>query len=425
HEHVTGVSFAFVLLAFALGGFVTGIPSLLIYLGLARRHKLSPADGAVGLLTVTADSAMGLADVVKSAPSAVVETRKVIKGQKPLLPTLEELRSKDDEQAIAIKRENLLRSAIVVAPQHSGKTRYLLDDVQAFLETQDGQLYICDPNYGSSHDGEAPNTWFDLPLDEYVYDTEKDCLAVMKQISEIVTVRQTQKRNHAKARNKTPLTHEPILLLIDEESMINTYIADDNELRNRFIAWTRNLLQRGHKQSVFVKMVCHDTSTGTTGLPQPLFTQVDVILLGAAAVETKYLNHCDVDKAIATEVKAARQSNKRAYVTKISGEVKVNPMPFIPEPTMTYDVSGRDPWAAEHLSQERVAQLEAMPDDARIKEDIAMQVFGLSASRCRNTNEDYVRIKQAWEDVKQRRQQANSENLHDDTLHPEDESSAP
>ena len=403
---VTGASFGLVLLTFLTCGPIAGVASLFLYLGMCRRKKVDPVDGAFGVLGVAGDALHGVAEYTAEAPKVVEQVQKVVKGQKPILPSIQALAQQNEDEAIAVKRRNLLRSAIVLAPQKSGKTRYLLDDVQAFMGLGEGELLICDPNYGSSHDGEKPNTWYGLPVNEFVFISEDDCLRVIHKASQIVAQRQLERQdpaNVAAGKTAADLGHTPILLLVDEESMVASRFALDDfkEQKVEFQSDIRNLLQRGHKQNVFIKLVCHDYTTATTQLPQTFFAQADLIVLGAAAVGDRYLKACEIDKGFAGKVLELRQYNPYAYLTKISGEVSVCPMPFIPEPDFEYTIESEDsdPWKEEWLTDERVGALEALPDDARIKQDVAMGVFELSASRCRKTNKDYVKIQEIWAEI--------------------------
>ncbi|MEM9449183.1 MAG: hypothetical protein AAGA75_11690 [Cyanobacteria bacterium P01_E01_bin.6] len=397
---ITGVSFLLVLGAFATGGPFMGIASLLVYLGLCKRKKVDPAEGALGFLPVVGDAFIGAGEVVASAPKVVKQTQQVIKGHKPLLANASLMKSKEDVRGTEILQQSILKSEMIVAPQKSGKTRLLLWYVQSFLESHpEGQVIILDINYGSAHDDEKPNTWFDLPVDEIVFIDSATCLKALHSTNQLVIDRENERKSNLNAR-ASDLGHHPILLVFDEEPGVAFAELDGEEntaKKKEFQGAMRYLIQRGHKQNVFVKVVVHDTTTGTTQLPQSLFTQFDLLLLGAAAITPKYLQYCDVDKKSIEDVKSARETNERAYIARRNGEVTINPMPFIPEPSgIEYVVDHSDPWLDEWLTEERAIALESLPDDARVKADVAMGVFGLSSSQCRNDNPNYVRIKEIW-----------------------------
>ncbi|MEO0867332.1 MAG: hypothetical protein AAFY17_02565, partial [Cyanobacteria bacterium J06642_11] len=101
------------------------------------------------------------------------------------------------------------RSSVIVGESDDGKTHTLLWRLKAFIEAHpEGEIYIGDIDYGSSHD-KRPNTWFDLPLGSVVYTDPSEILETLLLVDTEVSER-AEATKAAIAAKKAKPTFKPI-----------------------------------------------------------------------------------------------------------------------------------------------------------------------------------------------------------------------
>ena len=177
------------------------------------------------------------------------------------------------------------RSAVLCGESGDGKTFLLNWRVQRFLEAHpEGELYICDPDYGSAHEGAEPNTWMGLPVGPVVQIDNVDIFNTICQVSDTV-----------KAGAPKP-SFRPLLLVIDEWVSFWDSL-DDEDQQDIVLKALTNIINRGLKQGgVTFVLGLHDLAVGSSGLPQSLLRKVEVLLLWRAAQSERNYNNLDVQK---------------------------------------------------------------------------------------------------------------------------------
>lgn len=183
-------------------------------------------------------------------------------------------------------------SSAVCGQSKDGKTHLLLWRVQRFLESHpDAVLHICDPDYGSAHEGSEPNTWFKLPLDRVIHADTETILAAIELVSNEVDRRaKIAQRIAAGDLPERDRPKQPILLVCDEWASFWSELSKDQQAK--VVKHLNNITNRGIKQAncAFV-LGLHDTTVASTGLPQSLLQRLGVILLyNAGQVEGNYRN---------------------------------------------------------------------------------------------------------------------------------------
>lgn len=178
------------------------------------------------------------------------------------------------------------RSAVVCGESGDGKSYLLNWRVQRFLESHpDGELYICDPDYGSSHAGSEPNTWFGLPVGSVVQIDESDIFNAIIHVSSEVSRRAKATAAAAQAGNPKP-RYRPLLLVCDE--WVSFWSSLEDELKEDILKALVNIINRGIKQDgVTFILGIHDLSVGDnkggSGLPVALLNKLEVLLLYRAS----------------------------------------------------------------------------------------------------------------------------------------------
>lgn len=178
------------------------------------------------------------------------------------------------------------RSAVVCGESGDGKSYLLNWRVQRFLEAHpDGEIYVCDPDYGSSHAGSEPNTWFGLPVGSVVQIDEADIYNTIIHVSQEVSRRAKATAAAAQAGNPKP-KYRPLLLICDE--WVSFWSVLEDELKEDILKALVNIVNRGIKQDgVTFLLGIHDLSVGDnkggSGLPVALINKLEVLLLYRAS----------------------------------------------------------------------------------------------------------------------------------------------
>lgn len=189
------------------------------------------------------------------------------------------------------------RPSIVLGESGDGKTHVLKYRLQRFLQAHSGkphEVYIGDPDYGQSHPGSEPNTWFgiDPETGRVIFTDAQDIYATILDVEQAVKDRATQK--------DTP--KPPILLLIDE--WCNIILDWTPKQLERALDALRQIARRGLKQNVYVTLGLHSLAVSESALNKAILQQFEILALWRAAQEVDNYNNlgCSVDaveKAIA------------------------------------------------------------------------------------------------------------------------------
>lgn len=193
------------------------------------------------------------------------------------------------------------RSSVVCGESADGKSFLLQWRVMRFLQQHpDGEILICDPDYGSSHEGSAPNNWFGLPVGKVVQIEGDDITGAIHYVSEQVSDRARQTAEIVKA-GKTKPTFPPLLLVIDEWGSYWDALEDKN--REMVLKSLTNITNRGIKQGgVTFILGLHDLSVGSTGLNRATLRKLEVLLLWRAAQSVRNYDNLEILPAKVQEV---------------------------------------------------------------------------------------------------------------------------
>lgn len=181
------------------------------------------------------------------------------------------------------------RSAVVCGESKDGKSFLLNWRVQRFLESHpDGEIFICDPDYGSSHEGAEPNTWLGLPVGRVVQLDEIDIYSTILYVSEEVSRRAKATAAAIQSGNSKP-KYRPLLLVCDE--WVNFWSSLNDGQKEDVLKALTNIINRGIKQDgVTFILGIHDLSVGSnvggSGLPTALLNKLEVLLLYRASQNT-------------------------------------------------------------------------------------------------------------------------------------------
>jgi hypothetical protein len=238
------------------------------------------------------------------------------------------------------------RSGIVCGESKDGKSFLLTNIVLAgyvkdHTDTETGKLnasvYICDPDYGSSHEGEEPNTWLDMPIGTVVSIKIKDIVNTIVAVSRQVDERADQTAEAVSKKLPKPV-FDPVLLIVDEEPMVVSSL-EDSDLK-LVISALANILRRGIKQNITFKLGTQTLAVGAPGkggtrLPMDLLRQVEMVLLWRAAqVEENYSNlgvRSEEVKEALTQIRPLpqRMKDKFVCVTYLSKELRIKGIPAV------------------------------------------------------------------------------------------------
>lgn len=189
------------------------------------------------------------------------------------------------------------RCGIVCGESRDGKTFMLVNVVLAGFIREYGDrglVYICDVDYGSSHDDSPPNTWLDLEIDRHVFTEYNQCFKVLLAVSKLVEDRVQQSKQISKdnqknkTKNPTPM-YDPVLFIIDELPALMAAWTDGEQ--DEAIVAIANILRRGLKQNVSFKIGTQTLAVSRTKINKDILQQTELVLLwGSAQMPDNYLN---------------------------------------------------------------------------------------------------------------------------------------
>jgi len=291
------------------------------------------------------------------------------------------------------QKEIVKRSKVVFGKSGAGKTSYMLHDVFEFKrQYPNGKLIIIDLDYGHSHEGREPNTWYTLPTyngknesEAVVYVTLRDALTAIDAVEHEFNTRIRDRGDRLSQQKKFD---EPWLLVIDEEPGIAGDLkekteegAEKSELE-AFLFFIDQILRRGKKQGMYALIGTQSLAVGSTKIHTDSLAQYDLVCLGKSVKNTKYLNWAgivgDERKQVLQVIEAMEKQYARLAVVRDDDEISVRVVPEF-DPSLDVDVQVFDSIAREELNE--FLQPEAMQ---RIKEAIANGESKTAASRAFN-----------------------------------------
>ena len=239
----------------------------------------------------------GLSDLVGYAEPIEVPAQEVIPEGLVIPPglmgqaTLEQTISDRASEELAIDWFSgwSKRCGIVCGESGDGKTYMLVNIVLAgFIRDHGdrGSVYICDPDYGSSHGDTEPNTWLDLEVDRHVFTEYEQCFKVLLAVSKIVEdrIRETKQVAIDNQRNQTKKPKpkfDPVLFIIDEIPALMAAWTDAQ--KQEAVTAIANILRRGLKQNVTFKVGTQTLAVGRTNINKDVLQQTELVLLWSSA----------------------------------------------------------------------------------------------------------------------------------------------
>lgn len=194
------------------------------------------------------------------------------------------------------------RSACIVGESGDGKTHTLLWRLAEFIKANpDGQLHVCDIDYGSGHGG-GSNTWLGLPLESVVHTEDSEILDTILAVSDEVSQRAHETKLAIAAGEPKP-EYQPILLLVDE--WVVTAEMWTKPQRETALSALKNIVHRGLKQGVQCVLGMHSLAVNQSYIPKGLVQHLEVLFLWRAAQNADNFSNLPISPAAAQEIAEA------------------------------------------------------------------------------------------------------------------------
>jgi hypothetical protein len=184
------------------------------------------------------------------------------------------------------------RSGIICGESKDGKSYLLQYDLGCFImENQDNpcEIFVGDPDYGSSHDDGEPNNWLGLEAGKQIYYKPGDIIKTVRHVNKIVNSRVDATADAMAKGKEAEIDKYPVLLIIDELPAVVSILQKDE--RDEFVEIICNILRRGLKQNVRFRLGTQTLAVQRTKLGQDILQQTEIVMLWRAAqVEENYRN---------------------------------------------------------------------------------------------------------------------------------------
>ena len=204
------------------------------------------------------------------------------------------------------------RSSAIVGESGDGKTHTLLWRLAEYIKANpQGDIHICDIDYGSSHGG-TPNTWLGLPLESVVHTEDSEILDTILSVSDEVSQRAHETKQAIAAGEPKP-EYSPILLLVDE--WVVTAEMWTKTQRETALAALKNIIHRGLKQGVQCVLGMHSLAVNQSYIPKGLVQHLEVLFLWRAAQNADNFSNLPISPNAAQEVTEAF----KAYPRELGG----------------------------------------------------------------------------------------------------------
>lgn len=390
---------------------LTGVMVGLGTIGIHRKQDLSDQDYLQGIGWVAGNVSEGVKDLSSELMPSRKQLRSLyirLKEPQPMFKTKVQLLAEQLLQDAEWFESFTRRSKIICGNTGDGKTTLQLYDVAIFLNQHpDGHLTICDMDYGSSHEGSEPNYWFDLPRDRYIRVTYEEIRDAILDEYEIM-----EKRAKASAEGKGQ-NWQWRMLTIDEAIAVlrrAKQLGEEKELTNAIA----ELLFRGLKQRIKISFGVQVLAVGENGLSLALQKQVNMILLGSAAVDTENLTRIGVSdtKGLVEKVRATRRMPGCQYaaVTRIKGELSLRVVPEIDPSEIQVEVPPDDDleqWWNQVYTPEVQAWFAELADRyvaGEIKSPLKSQICRRFELKALRSDAKYCKVAEAWDQAKRNAQ---------------------
>lgn len=397
--------------------------------GIHRKNDLYDEDYVAGMRGLWREGSQGVRFLWSEVAPTKADARRLyvrLKEPQPQFKTrvqaLAERLLQDDEWFPDFTR----RSKLVVGNTGDGKTRLQLFDVANFLQSHpEGHLTIIDLDYGSSHEGSAPNYWFNLPRDRYIrvtYEEARDAILDEYEIMLGRIERAREQQSTPEDRQWRFLGIDEAIAVIREAKVRASRVRGSSELTDLLNA-VSELLYRGLKQRIKVSFGLQVLAVGETNLSLALQKQNNVILLGSAALDRDNLSRigCDDPDEVIEQVKQMRSlpGCQYAAVVRRKGEISVQVVPYINVSDIEIDLPDDDEpdevevWWKSVYTDEIKEWLRDLADDylsGNIKSPLKGTIcprFGIPKPL--RSDPKYVRVSEAWEEAKARVQAVTEE----------------
>lgn len=379
--------------------------------GLIRKHRIGfteMIDSSFAVLNESGDAVRDDLCSIFGTPEEIKQTIIASLAQRGL-PFAADLklqeRAKQLQDVIWFHRLSR-RSKIICGESGDGKTTAMLHDIASFIQRCEAKgrsyrLFICDLDYGSSHDGAPPNTWFDAPKNDVVFMTLD---AITRAIDEVHTELEARIERRQNGDNSP---NPPWMLSIDEWIAYYQGILhrDGEKVADVIITQIANILNRGLKQGILCTLGLHNLAVSQTGIPQALLQAFNILLLSNAS--QKFRNYQaigipDSDKWKQELLKTRELPGcERSALLIADSEPTIVVVPHINLSGIEIQWTTVDPteqWFQTALTPELEAELTALAPSTGVTKIAAK--FGLSSGDRLNSNPKYLKVKAYWQSLR-------------------------
>jgi hypothetical protein len=310
-------------------------------------------------------------------------------------------------QAHALKTNGLelfssAKSGLLLGDTGDGKTRLLNWLIARFLhQNPDGELLVGDIDYGSSHQGSAPNTWMGLPVGNVVLIEPEDIYTAIINTAQQVETRATATRRAIAAGESAP-HFAPKLLVMDEWV---TFFADHGKEAQEALTDALNKIAvRGLKQRVYCFLACHDASVGSLGISQAKLARWNVLALYKWVCQAKASDVTNLPRGFDTvseKVKAMPRTVGDTFtaIAYVEQGWQLVGIPKI-EPNRQVELLP----TSEALEQQFLEQLKTYPTDRPLNYSQVWEWLGKLPKARRDSNPEYLAMKAAVDRAKAQRE---------------------
>ena len=396
-------------------GVFAGIGMIAASMGFDRRHRLSGDDYLDGLklaLDAAIDSVSALGHNNRTVIRQAIPINCLPERYRSLVSVLAEKLLHEDWV-----REFVKRSKLVVGVTRSGKTTYLLYEVAVFYQDYpDGHLTICDLNYKKPDADGNVNDWFRLPRDRFIrVEYEEIFESIQTEWDEL------QRRRKLCMESTGQVKLQRRKLLVDETIGVINEAKGRDKLKStgapkdlpQLQRWICDLLYQGLGYQMECTFGLHNLAVGETGFNLAMQEQLNVLILGASAINVDNaarLPGVRDSAGLVEEVKRIRKLSGCQYaaIAKIGSEepcIKVVPHLDISQFELQVPESPQsaiEQWwqqVFDEQAQKWLFDLACRFVKGEIKSPLKGEICPRFGCETRLSDPKYSLVKQAWEDA--------------------------
>lgn len=335
-------------------------------------------------------------------------------------------------------RSFVKRSKLVVGVTRSGKTTYLLHEIATFFQDHsNGYLTICDFNYGKPDENGFINTWYDLPRDRFIRTEYSEIVEALNTEWEELQDRRlicmptpptepeaAQRWKELNSRRKECTTFDGRIRLQRRKFLIDETIAIIKAAENRDKLKQRgepkdlpriqmqigDLLYQGLGYQMELTFGLQTLAVGENGLNLAMQEQLNVLLLGASAINTDNVSRLPGTRdsiALINELKQVRRMPGCQYaaIAKIGNDdpaIKVMPVIDVSQIELQLPEAPKtelEMWWEEVYSNEVQANIDRLAAEfaeGKIKSPLK-EIAKSFKTETRNNDPRYRLVKETWE----------------------------